>query len=77
MQRALGRPHPAEIGEAREQSHAPLEAPQLRRDLLRSCCLCDRIGKCGARFPRMGLGIAREACGEICRSPLRQSGKIG
>jgi hypothetical protein len=49
----------------------------LRRDLLRSCCLCDRIGKCGARFPRMGLGVAREACGEIGRSPLRESGKIG
>jgi hypothetical protein len=49
----------------------------LRRDLLRSCRLCDRIGKCGARFPRMGLRIARETCGEIGRSPLRESGKIG
>jgi hypothetical protein len=44
---------------------------------LRRRRLCDRIGKCGARVPRMGLGIAREACGEIGGGPLRQSGKIG
>jgi hypothetical protein len=49
----------------------------MRGDLRRGCCLCDRIGKRGARFPRMGLGIAREACGEIGRGPLRDSGKIG
>ena len=37
------------IGEAREQSHAPLEVPEMRRDLLRSRRLRDRFGKCGAR----------------------------
>jgi hypothetical protein len=49
----------------------------MRRDLLRSRRLRGRFGKCGARFPRMGLGVAREACGKIGRSPLRESGKIG
>ena len=49
----------------------------MRRDLLRSRRLRDRFGKCGARFPRVGLGVAREAYGEIGGGPLRESGKIG
>jgi hypothetical protein len=49
----------------------------MRGDLLRGCCFGDITGKYGARFPRMGLGVAREACGEIGRSSLRESGKIG
>jgi hypothetical protein len=49
----------------------------MRRDLLRSRRLRDRIGKALTRIPRTGLGVAREACGEIGRGPLRESGKIG
>jgi hypothetical protein len=47
------------------------------RDLLRGRCLCDRVGKADPRLPRMGLGVADEACGKIGGSSLRESGKIG
>ena len=49
----------------------------MRRDLLRGRRLRDRIRKAVTRIPRMGLGVARETCGEIGRGPLRKSGKIG
>ena len=48
----------------------------MRRDLLRGRRLRDRIGKALTRVPRMGLGVARETCGEIGRGPLREGGKI-
>jgi hypothetical protein len=49
----------------------------MHRDLLRGRRLRDRLGKPLARVPRMSLGVARKACGEIGRGPLRESGKIG
>jgi hypothetical protein len=48
----------------------------MARDLLRGRRLRDRIGKALTRVPRMGLGVARETCGEIGRGPLGKSGKI-
>jgi hypothetical protein len=49
----------------------------MRRDLLRCRRLRDGIGKALTRLPRMSLGVAGKACGEIGRGPLRESGKIG
>jgi hypothetical protein len=49
----------------------------MRRDFLRGRRLRDCIGKALTRLLRMGLGVAREACGKIGGGPLRESGKIG
>ena len=77
MERPLGWPHAAEIGEAREQRHAPLEAPKERGDLLLGRRLGDRGGKLRARIGHMSVRVSHQACGEIGRISERERGEVG
>jgi hypothetical protein len=77
MERSFRRPNAAEIGEAREQRHAPLESSEKRRDLLRRRCLADRGGKLQACIRNVRVGVSRQASGEIGRIPERDRGEIG